>query len=104
MWLALEADITPARKKVTSPERQRRATAASPPPGSTQSRLLTFSMSSRARRNPEVAMDILYRCCAGLDVHKKTVVACVRRRDAGGQTRPEAPPFGTGTCPLLASS
>ena len=24
-------------------------------------------------------MDILYPCCAGLDVHKKTVVACIRR-------------------------
>src|SRR5438132_1182754 len=24
-------------------------------------------------------MDIVYACCAGLDVHKKTVVACVRR-------------------------
>src|SRR5437588_9519548 len=24
------------------------------------------------------AMEALHRCCAGLDVHKKTVVACVR--------------------------
>ena len=32
-------------------------------------------------------MDILFRCCAGLDVHKKTVVACRLTRDAAGQTR-----------------
>jgi hypothetical protein len=30
-------------------------------------------------------MDKLYRCCAGLDVHKETVAACVRRVDSGGQ-------------------
>ena len=28
-------------------------------------------------------MDILYPCCAGLDIHKDTVVACVRRLAAG---------------------
>jgi transposase len=49
-------------------------------------------------------MDILYRCCAGLDVHKKTVVACVRRIDAAGQARQEIRTFGTMTCDLLALS
>ena len=49
-------------------------------------------------------MDILYRCCAGLDVHKKTVVACVRRLDAAGQARQEIRTFGTMTCDLLALS
>jgi transposase len=49
-------------------------------------------------------MDLLYRCCAGLDVHKKTVVACVRRTDATGQTRQEIRTFGTMTCHLLALS
>src|SRR5437868_3812846 len=61
-------------------------------------------MSSRAGRNPEAAMDILYRCCAGLDVHKKTVVACVRRSDAAGPARQEVRTFGTMTCDLLALS
>jgi hypothetical protein len=28
-------------------------------------------------------MDDLYACCAGLDVHKETVVATVRRQDSG---------------------
>jgi len=49
-------------------------------------------------------MDILYRCCAGLDVHKKTVVACVRRLDATGQARQEIRTFGTMTGDLLALS
>jgi transposase len=49
-------------------------------------------------------MDILYRCCAGLDVHKKTVVACVRRVDAAGPARQEIRTFGTMTCNLLALS
>jgi transposase len=49
-------------------------------------------------------MDILYRCCAGLDVHKKTVVACVRRIDGAGPARQEIRTFGTMTCDLLALS
>src|SRR5947209_17792044 len=61
-------------------------------------------MSSSAGQNPEAAMDLLYRCCAGLDVHKKTVVACVRRVDAAGPARQEIRTFGTMTCHLLALS
>ncbi len=49
-------------------------------------------------------MDILYRCCAGLDVHKKTVVACVRRVDAAGKVHQAVRTFGTMTCHLLALS
>jgi len=47
-------------------------------------------------------MDILYRCCAGLDVHKKTVVACVRRHDSRGHVHKEVRTFGTMTNDLLA--
>jgi transposase len=47
-------------------------------------------------------MDTLYRCCAGLDVHKDTVVACVRRVSGGGQVRKEVRTFGTMTAQLLA--
>jgi transposase len=61
-------------------------------------------MSSRARRNPEAARDILYRCCAGLDVHQKTVVAGVRRVEATGQARQQVRTCGTMTGPLLALS
>jgi hypothetical protein len=29
-------------------------------------------------------MDILHECCAGLDVHKKTIMVCVRRETRAG--------------------
>ena len=47
-------------------------------------------------------MDILYTCCAGLDVHKMTVVACVRRVAAGGKVHKEVRTFETTTRGLLA--
>jgi transposase len=46
-------------------------------------------------------MDILYSCCAGLDVHKKTVVACVRRMGPGGKVRTQVRTFETTTRELL---
>ena len=30
-------------------------------------------------------MEILYQSCCGLDVHKKMIVACLRRTDEGGK-------------------
>src|SRR5262249_39258959 len=47
-------------------------------------------------------MDTLYPCCAGLDVHKETVVACVRRALPGGHVRQEVRTFRTETSGLLA--
>src|SRR5215208_1494463 len=46
-------------------------------------------------------MDILHCCCAGLDVHKEIVVACVRRV-VGGKGRQEDRTFRTETNQLLA--
>jgi transposase len=46
-------------------------------------------------------MEILYTCCAGLDVHKETVVACVRRL-VEGKVRQEVRTFRTETNQLLA--
>ena len=46
-------------------------------------------------------MDILYPCCAGLDVHKRSVQACVRRRAADGQLTAQSRRFGTMTADLL---
>jgi transposase len=46
-------------------------------------------------------MQALYRCCAGLDVHKDTVVACVRRLDERGRAHEEVRTFGTMTSMLL---
>jgi transposase len=48
-------------------------------------------------------MEVLYPHCAGLDVHKQTVVACVRHMVNGTVTR-EVRTFGTTTKDLLALS
>jgi transposase len=47
-------------------------------------------------------MDVLIARCAGLDVHKKTVVACVRRVGPDGVAVEETRTFGTMTDDLLA--
>jgi transposase len=46
-------------------------------------------------------MEILNRCCAGLDVHKKTVVACVRTVGPDGKAETQTRTFGTMTAELL---
>lgn len=77
----------------------------SPPCGSTQSRMhnpSTLSGTSFTQR--EVAMDTLYRRCAGLDVHKKVVVACVRVLSENDQVQDEVRSFGTMTGDLLQLS
>jgi transposase len=47
-------------------------------------------------------MDIIHDRCAGLDVHKKTVVACVRRTGPDGSVAAHVHTFGTMTADLLA--
>ncbi len=47
-------------------------------------------------------MDLIHRCGAGLDVHKETVVACIRRADPDGQAHCQVRTFGTRTAELLA--
>jgi transposase len=47
-------------------------------------------------------MDLIHARCAGLDVHKKTVVACVRSAGPDGQVRREVRTYGTMTAELLA--
>ena len=47
-------------------------------------------------------MEVLYSCCCGLDVHKKTVVACLVRTGTDGQPRREVRTFATMTDDLLA--
>jgi transposase len=46
-------------------------------------------------------METLYSICAGLDVHKTTVVACLRRQGATGKVRQQTRTFGTTTAALL---
>jgi transposase len=45
-------------------------------------------------------MEVLHPCCAGLDVHKETVVACVRLSQ-GSSARREVRTFGTTTPQIL---
>jgi transposase len=49
-------------------------------------------------------MQVVYARCCGLDVHKKTVVACVLRTNAQGQVQREVRTFGTMTADRLALS
>ena len=49
-------------------------------------------------------MDVLYRCCAGLDVHKKTVVATLRRVGPAGKICKKTMTFPTMTRELPALS
>jgi transposase len=47
-------------------------------------------------------MKLLYRCCAGLDIHKKSVSVCVRRRVRGKpEVEIEEVVFGTFTQDLV---
>ena len=46
-------------------------------------------------------MQLVYERCAGLDVHKKTVVACLLVAEPNGPTRKERRTFSTMTPELL---
>jgi transposase len=46
-------------------------------------------------------MEVLYPCCCGLDVHKKSITACVLRAQPGGTSRKEKRRFATFTRDLL---
>src|SRR5713101_2279622 len=47
-------------------------------------------------------MDIVYPRCCGIDIHKKTAVACVIVSESNGPPRKEVRTFGTMTDNLLA--
>src|SRR5438874_4203034 len=54
------------------------------------------------RRNQEGgAMDVVYARCCGLDIHKRTVVACLLTPGPGGQPAKAIRTFGTMTDDLL---
>ena len=42
-------------------------------------------------------MQVLYRCCCGLDIHKKCVVACLLTTEADGTVHKETRTFSTMT-------
>ncbi len=49
-------------------------------------------------------MDVMYPHCAGLDVHKARITACVRHLLSGGEVQKEVRTFGTTTAELLKLS
>jgi transposase len=49
-------------------------------------------------------VEILYKSCCGLDVHKKMIVACLRRIDEAGKLAKPVRTFGTTTSALLSLS
>ncbi len=51
-----------------------------------------------------IGMEILYTNCAGLDVHKKTVVACVLRQASSGSLQKELRTYFTTTEEVLKLS
>jgi len=58
-------------------------------------------MSSGAGRK-EPIMENVFACCAGLDIHQKSVEACVRRLEPAGQLHHQTRHWGTMTRDLLA--
>ena len=46
-------------------------------------------------------MQVVYVCCAGLDVHKETVSVCISRCEADGKKRQQVRVYGTFTRDLL---
>ncbi len=73
--------------------------------GSTRVRFWTnrhlASHSSRLRCLRRVILQIVYARCAGLDVHKKTVVVCARLVSTDGTLTTHIRTFGTTTAELL---
>jgi transposase len=61
-----------------------------------------MSRGPESATHKEVDMETVHRCCAGLDVHKKTIAACVRRSDHQGRLHEDIRTFGTMTSDLLA--
>lgn len=49
-------------------------------------------------------MDVIHKCCCGLDVHKKVILACVRIINDDGTLFKEVRTFGTTTAALLKLS
>src|SRR5438552_1835313 len=69
--------------------------------GSTQGNVTTRPVSAAAGPSGVATMDVLYPCCAGLDVHKDSGYASVRRVGPGGAVRETVKVFGTMTPELL---
>src|SRR5439155_20906561 len=68
---------------------------------STRSRLVYLSMTYVAGRKEPINENV-FACCAGLDIHQKSVEACVRRLEPTGQSHQQTRHWETMTRDLLA--
>ena len=57
---------------------------------------------SRPPETKEETMEVVVACCAGLDVHQASVVACVNRTGPGGRSHKHVRAFGTMRDDLIA--
>jgi transposase len=89
--------------KELDPDRLAHPNLSRPVLGSTKSNLLHLPRSFGVEAPfGGREMEMLHRCCAGLDVHKKTVVACIRRITDDIHLEEQVLNFGTTTAELLA--
>jgi len=49
-------------------------------------------------------MEVIMGCCAGLDVHKESVQACLRTMGVGGKVEQEVRGWGTMTRDLIETA
>src|SRR5262245_39138584 len=56
--------------------------------------------SPRVGNDGRSIMDVVFPACCGIDVHQKSLVACVRRIEPGGHVRKELRTFATTTAAL----
>src|SRR5437660_3864507 len=68
---------------------------------STRRRFSLFRSVQRRAVERSRAMEVVYPCCCGLDVHKKSITACVLWAQGKGKSRKEKKRFGTFTHDLL---
>src|SRR5437016_5751784 len=68
---------------------------------STRRRFSLFRSVRRRAVERSRAMEVVYPCCCGLDVHKKSITACVLWTEAQGKSRKQKKRFGTFTHDLL---
>ena len=66
---------------------------------STQGRLFPFRCPSA--QEERIDMENLFLCCAGLDLHKESVEACVRRMEPNGCLHQQTRRWGTMTQDIL---
>lgn len=70
----------------------------------THSRLFLRGAPSAVTSRPEAIVEVMYPRCCGLDIHKKTVMACALTPGDGDGPRKAVRQFGTMTRDLLALS